>query len=211
MELKSQKKQWLWNSIIGIVLVIAAVGIMFIFKIKLTENSAAADFSAVDKICELATLRCYYHDVAEYEKQPDGLFQYGLFRYGYKKFWIEYDGVVEIGIDINEVQVQQPDRNGIVRIYMPDARILSVDADAYSMSDPIADTGVFTTITSEDKAEAFSAAQTSMRENAETDSRMLSQAYNNAKELLKQYIIRVGEQTGEQYTVDFLEGTIMEN
>jgi hypothetical protein len=208
---KTQKKRWLGNLITGIVLVIIAVGILFIFKIKLTDKSAAANFSAVDKICELATLRCYYHDVAEYEKQPDGLFQYGLFQYGYKKFWIEYDGVVEIGIDVNEVLVQQPDKNGVVKIYIPEARILSVDADPYSMSDPIADTGVFTTITSEDKAEAFSAAQTAMRENAETDSRILLQAYNNAKELLKQYVIRVGEQTGEQYTVEWLDGTIIDN
>ena len=25
-----------------------------------------ADIASVDKICELATLKCYYHDVAEY-------------------------------------------------------------------------------------------------------------------------------------------------
>lgn len=200
-----KKPQSHGNFVIGLVLVVIAVGILFIFKIKTTKESVTAEFSAVDKICELATFQCYYHDVAEYEKQPDGPFQYG-----YKKFWIEYDGIVEIGIDINEVQVKQPDENGVVRIYVPEARILNVDADAYSMSEPIADTGIFTTITSEEKAKAFSAAQTAMRENAETDNSILSQAHDNAKELLKQYVIHVGEQIGQQYTVEWLDNQTIE-
>ena len=37
----------------------------------------------------MSTLRCYYHNVAELKKNPDGLFQYGWFKYGYKKLWIE--------------------------------------------------------------------------------------------------------------------------
>ena len=202
---KTDKKRLPKNFVIGLVLVVIAVGILLIFRIKTTKESVTAEFSAVDKICELATLQCYYHDVAEYEKSADGLFQYG-----YKKFWIEYDGIVEIGIDVNKVQVKQPDENGVIRIYVPEARILNVDADAYSMSEPIADTGIFTTITSEEMAEAFSAAQTAMRENAETDNSILSQAYNNAKELLKQYVIRVGEQTGRQYTVEWLDSAIID-
>ena len=65
------------------------------------ESAETSQFAAVDKICELATLKCYYHDVAEYEKQAEGLFKYRPFKYGYKKVWIEYDGIVEVGIDVN--------------------------------------------------------------------------------------------------------------
>lgn len=202
---KTEKKILFRNFIIFLVLVILAVVILVFPDIKLKKETATLEFSAVDEICELAVLRCYYHDVAEYEKQPDGLFKYGLFQYGYKKLWLEYDGIVEVGIDVNEVQIDQPDENGVVRIYVPDAKILNVDVDEYSMSDPIVDTGVFTTITSEEKANAFSAAQVTMKENAETDKSILNKARNNAKELLEQYIVNLGKQMGQKYKVEWIE------
>lgn len=168
------------------------------------KKAEEASFDAVDKICELATLKCYYHDVAEYEKQAEGLFKYRPFKYGYKKVWIEYDGVVEVGIDVSEVQVSEPDSRGVVRIYVPDAKILSVSADKDTMSEPLIDKGIFTTITAEDKNKAFADAQAEMQKNAESDSSVLTQAKNNAKELLKQYIINAGEQIGQKYTVEWL-------
>lgn len=201
---EQDKHKLLRNIMIAIVLACIALMILFFPDIKPKKELVTDEFSAVDKICELATLECYYHDVAEYEKQPDGLFKYGLFQYGYKKLWLEYNGVVKIGIDVNEVQVNQPNENGVVRIYVPEARVMEVDVDEYSMSDPIVETGVFTTITSEEKAETFSAAQATMRKNAENDNSMLLQARENAKMLLKQYIIHTGEQIGQQYTVEWI-------
>lgn len=185
------------------ILIVLAVYVFSLPSAKTEEKASTAEFSDVSRICELATLRCYYHDVAEYEKQPDGLFQYGLFQYGYKKFWLEYDGIVEVGIDVSQVQVERPDENGVVRIYVPDAQILNIGADETSMSVPIAETGVLTSITAEEKAQAFSDAQSAMRANAESDSSILSQAKNNAKELLKRYVLHVGEQIGQTYTVEW--------
>lgn len=167
------------------------------------ESAETSQFAAVDKICELATLKCYYHDVAEYEKQAEGLFKYRPFKYGYKKVWIEYDGIVEVGIDVNEVQVSEPDRKGVVSIYIPDAKVLNVSANKDTMSEPLIDKGIFTTITAEDKNKAFADAQATMQKNAESDSSMLIQAKNNAKELLGQYIINVGDQMGRKYTVEW--------
>ncbi len=167
------------------------------------KNAEISEFAAVDKICELATLKCYYHDVAEYEKQAEGLFKYRPFKYGYKKVWIEYDGIVEVGIDVNEVQVSEPDRKGVVSIYIPDAKVLNVSADKDTMSEPLIDKGIFTTITAEDKNKAFADAQATMQKNAESDRSILVQAKNNAKELLEQYIINVGEQMGRKYTVEW--------
>lgn len=169
------------------------------------KTQEISDISTVDKICELATLKCYYHDVAEYEKQAEGLFKYRPFKYGYKKVWIEYDGTVDVGIDVNEVRISEPDRKGVVRIYVPDAKILNVSADKDTMSEPLIDKGIFTTITAEDKNKAFADAQATMQKNAETDAVMLTQAKNNAKELLEQYVINVGEQTGKTYEVEWLE------
>ena len=204
-ETKDKKnKVLLWNFFIGILLVALAFSILCFPNFFKKETVVSAEFSAVDKICELATLKCYYHNVLEDEKQPDGLFKYGLFQYGYKKFWMEYDGIVNVGVDVSEVVINKPNENGVVQIYVPKAKILDVDVDEESISDLISDTGVFTTITTDDQAKAYSHAQENMRECAESDTSILNAAHRNAKELLKQYIINVGEQIGQNYTVEWI-------
>ena len=201
---KIEKRKMIRNTGIFVILILVAILIVIFPEFK-KEDISTVEFSAVDKICELSTLRCYYHDVAEYEKQPDGLFQYGLFKYGYKKFWIEYDGIVELGIDVDKVQVNQPDENNIVYVYVPDARIIDVNADKDTMSDPIVETGKFTSITTEEKTKAFSDAQKTMRENAEANNALLKQAKVNAMKLLEQYIVNVGRQMDQIYTVKWLD------
>ena len=54
------------------------------------------DFSSIKSVCELSTLKCYYHNVATYEKNAHGLLK--VFGSGYKKIWIEYSGIVNLGI-----------------------------------------------------------------------------------------------------------------
>lgn len=198
---QNKKIIYLSVAIMAVLLLVIILGV----SAKQNQNTdEEADFSSVDKICELATLRCYYHDVAEYEKQPEPIFKHGLFKYGYKKMWIEYDGIVTVGIDFEKVQIEKPDMNSTVRIYVPDAQVFDVDADEDSMSDPFTKTGKFTKITVEEKADAFSAAQATMRTNAESDNNILTQAKNNAKELIKQYVINVGKQIGKEYKVEWI-------
>ena len=194
-----------------VLLLVLAAAALFIWKWpedRPGENTATG-FSAVEEICELATLKCYYHNVAEDEIQPEGPFKWGLFQYGYKKFWMEYDGIVKIGVDVNQVQIQEPTREGIVRIYVPDAKILDISADDSSISNMISDTGVLTSPpNAEEKAKAFAVAQENMRKQAEKDDAILRQARENAKVLLKQYVIHVGEQMGQHYQVEFLDSPL---
>lgn len=171
---------------------------------KSQKENEIVDFSGVNKICELSTLRCYYHNVAELRKEPDGIFKYGLFNYGFKKLWIEYTGIVEVGIDVDQVQVYEPDEKNEVYVYVPEARIITVSADSDSMSEPITDTGMFTEISTDDQNLAFVQAQNDMQEKAAADSSVLNKAKNNAKKLIEQYIINVGDQIGEVYTVKWL-------
>lgn len=190
--------------VILILICAGVIGVFVYYDQKKEEEDVRPEFSAVNQICELATLKCYYHDVAEYEKQPDGFLQNIFFKYGYKKFWIEYDGIIEIGIDAGSVQVKEPDEHGVVKIYVPEAKILNVDADLDSMERPISDTGIFTEITANEQSEAFSMAQAAMKSSAQNDVSMLKQAQDNAKELLKQYVLRVGEQMGQTYTIEWI-------
>ena len=69
-----------------------------------------ADFSGVTSVCELATLKCYYHNVAKAETEASGIFAKWL-KTGYKKIWTEYSGIIEYGIDIGTGQKRCGDRD----------------------------------------------------------------------------------------------------
>lgn len=54
-------------------------------------------------ICEMATMKCYYHNVAKYfEKDAEG---FGWWKKD-RKFWVEYDGVVILGVEVNEIEMK---------------------------------------------------------------------------------------------------------
>ena len=100
------------------------------------KETQTADFSGVTSVCELATLKCYYHNVAKAETESSGIFAKWL-KTGYKKIWTEYSGIIEYGIDISQVTVSEPDKNGVVTVTMPDAQVLNVDVDEDSLGTPL--------------------------------------------------------------------------
>ena len=142
LNIKSKKiskntKKFVLNIVATVVILICAFAISHKPDTNEEDILEKPDFSEVTKIGELATLKCFYHNVAEYEKQPDGLFQYGLFQVGYKKFWFEYTGTVEMGIDISKVKVGQPDEAGIVRVYLPEVEKFRVNQDSTSLQESV--------------------------------------------------------------------------
>ncbi len=179
------------------------------------NNVRLSDYSSVNTICELATLRSYYHNVAMYEKTPDGgnkfvndvlLWPFGEYtKIGYKQFWLEYSGIVETGIDASQIKINDPDANGVVKVYVPEAKVLSVYADEESLTEPISENGWFTSISGKEKTEAFSTAQSAMKEKAENDQALLRRSRENAKVLLEKYIVNTGKQIGANYTVNWID------
>ena len=161
-----------------------------------------ADFSGVTSVCELATLKCYYHNVAKAETEASGIFAKWL-KTGYKKIWTEYSGIIEYGIDISQVTVSEPDKNGVVTVTMPDAQVLNVDVDEDSLGTPLTDTGFLTSVTTEEKTSTLAGAQEAMEQQAKENTEMLSQAKARAKTLIEEYIKNVGESIGEEYTVEW--------
>ena len=161
-----------------------------------------ADFSGVTSVCELATLKCYYHNVAKAETEASGIFAKWL-KTGYKKIWTEYSGIIEYGIDISQVTVSEPDKNGVVTVTMPDAQVLNVDVDEDSLGTPLTDTGFLTSVTTEEKTTTLAGAQEAMEQQAQENTEMLSQAKARAKTLIEEYIKNVGESIGEEYTVEW--------
>ena len=169
---------------------------------KNQKKEEEADFSAISSVCELATLKCYYHNVAKTETKASGIFGKWL-KTGYKKIWTEYDGIIEYGVDINKVTVSEPSKNGVVTITIPDAQVLSVDVDEDSISTPLTDKGFLTSISTEEKVETLNKAQSDMEEKAEKDNETLMRAKERAKTLLEEYIKNIGESISEEYTVEW--------
>ena len=166
------------------------------------KETQTADFSGVTSVCELATLKCYYHNVAKAETEASGIFANWL-KTGYKKIWTEYSGIIEYGIDISQVTVSEPDKNGVVTVTMPDAQVLNVDVDEDSLGTPLTDTGFLTSVTTEEKTTTLAGAQEAMEQQAKENTEMLSQAKARAKTLIEEYIKNVGESIGEEYTVEW--------
>ena len=166
------------------------------------KETKTADFSGVTSVCELATLKCYYHNVAKAETEASGMFAKWL-KTGYKKIWTEYSGIIEYGIDISQVTVSEPDKDGVVTVTIPDAQVLNVDVDEDSLGTPLTDTGFLTSITTEEKTTTLAGAQEAMEQQAKENTEMLAQAEARAKTLIEEYIKNVGEGIGEEYTVEW--------
>lgn len=166
------------------------------------KETQTADFSGVTSVCELATLKCYYHNVAKAETEASGIFAKWL-KAGYKKIWTEYSGIIEYGIDISQVTVSEPDKNCVVTVTMPDAQVLNVDVDEESLGTLLTDTGFLTSVTTEEKTTTLAGAQEAMEQQAKENTEMLSQAKARAKTLIEEYIKNVGESIGEEYTVEW--------
>lgn len=198
-ETKNNKK------IIAIFIAVIAVCValmIIVIRIK-PEVVEVSEFSAIKNLCENATLMCYYHNVAEYKSGQESFL--GL---GYEKYWIEYNGIIKYGIDMQEVEVNEPDDNGVVKIYVPNAKVLECNVDESSMQKPITDTGIFASITIDEKSKAYANAQQTMKQNAENDKEMLNRAKENAKEILVKFVLDIGKQIGENYKIEWLTNPI---
>lgn len=169
---------------------------------KATESSVTLEpkASQMKAICELAVMDCYYHNVAKFmEENAEGF----LWWQKDKHFWIEYSGVVTLGIDASLVNVEV---NGTeVSVTMPKASVLSCTVDSASLTDDsfiVAKNSA--KIEVEDEVTAFAAAQEQLEASASRDTALLSGAQQRAQTLLEDYIANIGRATGREYTINWV-------
>ena len=153
-------------------------------------------------ICELATMDCYYHNVAKYyEKNADK----GILGLGKKdkKFWVEYSGEVTIGLDATLVALQVSGDQ--VTITIPPAKVLgakvysdSLTTDSYIIDKDSAD------ITAEDQTRVFENAQADMLTQASNDHLLLFNAQQRAQMLLEDYVTNIGNAIGVTYQINWI-------
>ena len=156
--------------------------------------------SQMKAICELAVMDCYYHNVAKYElKDAEGF----LWWTKDKNFWIEYSGVVTIGIDVSRVTVEVDGTK--VTISIPAAEILSCTVESSSLTeDSFIVAQDSAAIEAEDEVYAFADAQAKLEETASQDTALLASAQQQAQQLLEDYITNIGKATGKSYSIEWI-------
>lgn len=166
------------------------------------KEEAHPDLSSnISSICELATLECYYHNVATLTEPTTFL---GIHT-GTKKVWITYSGVVKVGIDAGTVSISEPDANDVVTVSIPKAEIISTDIDEESINEQFVEGSATSRVNIVNKTNAITDAQKTLRESAESDTSLLLQGRNRAKLILEKYIKNVGSQYGKDYTIKWVE------
>ena len=180
-------------------IVLAAVMCMTCISCGQKEQKTVEEpkVSQAKAICELAVMDCYYHNVAKYfEEDASGIW---LWKKD-KKFWIEYSGVVRIGIDASLVQMEVKDKQ--VEITMPKARVMNCTVDAATLNtDSFIVASDSAKVEAEDQTKAFEEAQKNMEMEAAGDAALLANAQQRAQNLLEEYVKNVGSVTGTEYTI----------
>ena len=154
----------------------------------------------VKAICELAVMDCYYHNVAKFtEEDAQGI----LWFKKDKHFWIEYSGIVTLGIDVSLVNVEIADTQ--VTITLPDAKVLSCKVDSASLTEDsfIVDKSS-ADIEASDEVTAFKAAQDRLEETVSNDKALLASARQSAQNLLEEYVTNIGNLVGREYSIKWI-------
>lgn len=153
-------------------------------------------------VCELATLECYYNNVAKIEKKASNIFQKD------RKMWIEYEGVARIGIDLREMTISIT--GNTITMTMPKAKILSIkpnkeklnedsyvsSADGWLIKNPV---------TVEEQEEAIAKGQQEMETAVINNAGLFERAESRAKKLIENFIAQMGEIIGQEYTIIWKE------
>ncbi len=154
----------------------------------------------IHAICELATIKCYYNNVAKIDKSKDNIFQKN------RKMWIEYEGEAVIGIDMSKLKIKIAGKN--INITMPQAEILSINPIRETLNEKSyvvsMDGFLFKNkITTEDQEAAITKGQIEMENAVKENSALFIQAKNRAKELIGNYITKLSDITGIEYVINW--------
>ena len=162
---------------------------------KITEPKV----SQMKSICELAVMDCYYHNVAKYnEKNASGWWLWTQD----KEFWIEYSGIVTLGVDVSLVSMEIDGDN--ITITIPPATVLNCEVDESALTkDSYIVAQNSAEVTAEDEVMAFGEAQKKLEETAAADKTLLAEAQQRTQILLEDYIKNIGNTVGKEYTINW--------
>lgn len=164
-------------------------------SLKLTPEA-----TQMKAICELATMKCYYHNVAKhFEADVEGFGPWKKDRH----FWIEYSGVVTIGIDVTKVDILVEGTN--VTITLPPAEVQSCTVDEASLTgDYIIIDKNSAKVLPEHQTDACAKAEENMKKAASDNATLLANAQQRAQKLLEDYVNNIGNLVNVAYNISWV-------
>ncbi|MBQ9123177.1 MAG: DUF4230 domain-containing protein [Lachnospiraceae bacterium] len=167
---------------------------------KKEEKVVEPQVTEMRYICELATMDCYYHSVVkENQKEVEHFLWWDKDR----KFWMEYTGIVTVGIDASLVSIEIVENR--VKITVPNAKVLSYKIDEQSFNeDSIIVDKNSVDITAEDQVRALKQAEVDMVKGVNENRSILENAEMRVQQLLEDYVNNIGELVGKQYQIEWV-------
>lgn len=198
--LKAKKSKYSFYYILGILIFI----LILVYLIPSSRGIIYfhSNFNT-KKVCKFTTVKAFYHNVGKTEEDAKGLGKI-FFNYGYKKFWIEYDGTVDLNLNCDDIKITKVPFSNTVYVTLP--KKITVDNPKVlgnTMSKGITDKGLFTKITEEEKKKAKSQAKQEMIKKAKEDTELHNYAMQRSKSLIEKYIISIGKLNHKEYKVVF--------
>ncbi len=153
---------------------------------------------------DLITKKVYYHNVAEYDGSNSNFFRKLL---GIdKKAWIEYTGLVDLGIDLTQVKVTTEGKK--IHVLIPKTKISKPtvkntkndDIVIYNSDGSILNLGE---VSASEGTEAVGVAQTTMVESVQKDTQLLRMAQLRAKNVLEAKIKSFIEASDSSYYIEW--------
>lgn len=120
---------WLYRILVLLLVAAVAVAVLFATGVLTTVDSKITAFGLKD-IGELATQAGYFTGVQSIQKEKEFL---GItLPFSESSYVFSYDGVIKAGFDFADIGVEVDDEEHVIRIKLPDVRILSVEIDTDS-------------------------------------------------------------------------------
>ena len=162
------------------------------------------EIEQIKTICELSTIKAYYNNVAKSTKEAGKSWWKVLEKD--REFWIEYDGVAEIGIDMDKVTMQT--EGDIVYVTMPDAELLNtrIVRETFDESCYITSADSWwdhNKITTEDQQGAINKAQAEMCKRVQENKALFERAERIAKDTIQNYFDKLNNITGTNFKLEW--------
>lgn len=180
------------------ILSVLLVFLFILFLPSCEKNNASLEAEDIRAICELATVNCYYNNVAKIDKKADNIFQKD------RSMWIEFEGEAKIGVDMADVEIEVG--KDTVEIKLPKAKIISIGIKEDTLNEKTqvksSDRLLFKNeISTEEQNEAIEKGKSEMKKAIEENTALFKRAENNAKELIENYISELSKIIEKDYKV----------
>ena len=186
-------------------LVILMIGTCLIYGCgKEQSDLMLPEEEQIRQICELSTLECEFNNVAKGEKTKGE----GIAHLGEKdrKYWVEYVGIVKLGIDMAKVSMEIKDTNVFITLPKAEIQAMDIKDGSYNEDSVITSQDAFfnkNKITVDEQQDAIADAQATMERTILESQDLMQKAQDRAKTLIENYIKNIGAASGITYNIQW--------